>query len=693
MPGTKKSGKTKQAPLSSHPIFPVVVALWFAALLGFGSLVIPGAVFEKLTVVTGIASVVEAAQPPLGTTARLMIAGFSAVIGAVAGLLIARKVARAQKSDAAAIMRRNDSAAPAGNYEFDEHIPQTKKPISAHEELGHDGLDAPLSREAPAALDAQEAGQSNAMAYRGKRRSLAVTDDSGPSDFLESAPLPGGAAGFDSPLYQPGYDEPEKPAPEPLELAELALEENPITAEFTRSSDASRPFDAPTASSSTGVDFHAVMDDDFSSPANEMEQEFQVNNEQTRPAFGAIESIEADVERIRAEARDSDTTYNPFAQFSDEPESPARPFAPPQSEAPSTPAPQGFASAPAQAPAQAANPFARDLRELSMAELVERFAAALQSNAASERTAAHAPVQTPVQAPVQAKVTEEPVVENPVNIPAETAAPLVFRRSNPVPAGEAETIPAHAPAPTETVPQFDSRQAVSAQSAPEAQPAAIPFALRPFDHEEFGAEDSDDEVDEVHGLSLRLSSNSRSFNQTAGFSTEPKASDNASGPLTASSQGISPQPRFAAPQAADAPAPVSEVPVAHAAQHTAPDNHEETAEESAYSSLLSMKSQFSANQEFVRIDDEDVGASSSEPVVVFPGQDQRQASPAPDGPTRNPIMNGREVEAANAPRPFDAPVSDAPAVNTNRPTAHNAGQTERALREALEKLQRMSGTA
>ena len=45
---TAKSSSQVKAPISAHPLFPAIVALWFAALLGVGSLVLPVVLFEKL---------------------------------------------------------------------------------------------------------------------------------------------------------------------------------------------------------------------------------------------------------------------------------------------------------------------------------------------------------------------------------------------------------------------------------------------------------------------------------------------------------------------------------------------------------------------------------------------------------------------------------------------------------------------
>ena len=70
-------------PLSLHPAFPAIVALWFAALLGLGSLVLPAVLLERMVVATGVASIVPAAAPPLGITAR----GIIALAGALARAL------------------------------------------------------------------------------------------------------------------------------------------------------------------------------------------------------------------------------------------------------------------------------------------------------------------------------------------------------------------------------------------------------------------------------------------------------------------------------------------------------------------------------------------------------------------------------------------------------------------------------
>src|SRR5690349_13552771 len=76
--------------------------------------------------------------------------------------------------------RATTRRAAAMRQEADFDTETVKRPISAHEELGEGGLDAEED-EAPLR---REGGL-------GRRRALAVTDESAPSDFLSFAPLPG----------------------------------------------------------------------------------------------------------------------------------------------------------------------------------------------------------------------------------------------------------------------------------------------------------------------------------------------------------------------------------------------------------------------------------------------------------------------------------------------------------------------
>ena len=106
------------AQLTGHPAFPLVVALWFAVLIGLGSLVVPSALIERAVVASGLPQLISAAAPPLGTTARGGIAVLGALAGAVMGLLLGRQAYRTSHAEE-----------------------RTVSPINAHEELGENGLD------------------------------------------------------------------------------------------------------------------------------------------------------------------------------------------------------------------------------------------------------------------------------------------------------------------------------------------------------------------------------------------------------------------------------------------------------------------------------------------------------------------------------------------------------------------------
>ncbi|MDZ4308397.1 hypothetical protein [Allopontixanthobacter sp.] len=127
-------------PLSTHPVFPVIAAVWFASLLGIGSLIVPAALFEHAAVASGLTTLLPAAQAPLGFTARLMIAGTGAIAGAITGLLLARRIAAIGHHGPAA-----RGIHGGGYYE-------KKVPISAHEELGATSLDQAVEATEPAAL-------------------------------------------------------------------------------------------------------------------------------------------------------------------------------------------------------------------------------------------------------------------------------------------------------------------------------------------------------------------------------------------------------------------------------------------------------------------------------------------------------------------------------------------------------------
>ena len=126
-------------PLSTHRAFPAMVGLWFAALLGLGSFVVPPSSYEGLVQASGIASLIPAAAPPLGFTARLAISGAAALAGLLVGLFVASRIRRTRA------LAWQKAEAPAA-----------EKPAS--EESGRESvwLDTDSYRDAEPAYDGEE---------------------------------------------------------------------------------------------------------------------------------------------------------------------------------------------------------------------------------------------------------------------------------------------------------------------------------------------------------------------------------------------------------------------------------------------------------------------------------------------------------------------------------------------------------
>lgn len=83
---TSKTGA--RAPLSSHPLFPAVIALWFAALFGLSTLVLRTSLLEDAVRTLGVDLLIPAAAPPLGLAARILFALVCALCGGVLGYVL-----------------------------------------------------------------------------------------------------------------------------------------------------------------------------------------------------------------------------------------------------------------------------------------------------------------------------------------------------------------------------------------------------------------------------------------------------------------------------------------------------------------------------------------------------------------------------------------------------------------------------
>ncbi len=545
--GKKASGKRNgaPAPLSAHPAFPAIVALWFAALLSLGSLVLPVALIERLVELTGVSTLIPSAQPPLGVTARMLFALSAGLSGTLVGLYLARKMADLQKSP------------PIGRSLA------AKIPISAREELGSNSLDQQIG--APQAVAAPQAGV--------RRRALNVTDEAGPSEFLEQAPLPGGPALFDEPLELTELEKtPELVgAPEPAVAAERPLPRSAETSQASSFDTGMMPLKRPGASLSFSSSFDALR---------------TRTGEQLRRQFDGPAADDGSAMRVKD--------------------------------------PEELIMSP--------------LAGLQMVELVERFALSLQ------------------------RAVPDAGVLPATGIPGDKISKWEHSFSE-----VAE--------PRETEPEA-ARLEMSGLF--KAQPAAtIPDALRPVYMDDFADpfgnshlnEDGDEDLMGPVDLKAALASHTRRFDRPA-------------------------------PGCEDAPAQLGKAPSADA-----DFNDQFDASEGAYSSILDMKRAFRAERETVRIEEDPSKEGSFEPAVTFPGQKIRRATPAADGPTRDPVKApvpgfhssihipaSAASEAPAAGRKFGPPVAlqDAVPPPLTRP---NPAETERALRDALAKLQKMSGAA
>lgn len=91
-----------------HPLFPAIVAVWFGALFGLGVLAVRTALLEAAVLSLGIDSLIPAAAPPLGATARTLLAFGFALAGAAIGGTIGLSMARSRPD---AVARRTEAAA------------------------------------------------------------------------------------------------------------------------------------------------------------------------------------------------------------------------------------------------------------------------------------------------------------------------------------------------------------------------------------------------------------------------------------------------------------------------------------------------------------------------------------------------------------------------------------------------------
>lgn len=592
-------------PISASPVFPWVVALWFAALLGVGSLIVPVTLLERASVALGVASVLPQAAPPLGFTAQMLVAVAGTVGGALLGWFLARRVAGPKQEKPA------------------------RRIFRALEDIDDDGIAAAATPQEPGA----------------RRRTLAMAEEEGPSDFLNVVPLPGTAEAGDTdagiefvaePVAEPEpADEPHRDFAPPKQADPVEAEEPfelDLGAELTEVQPAEEhPAEefSPPEPQIERQEFTAPADTGYPAEAQE-EQEKEV--EEPAPAAEplafsppSMAQPEAALDETGHAAGGDDsfgedragTEFGTFAAsvpeaYGSEDESTLADkqiFDAPGMAADAPPVPEGYAAQPDGEP-----------QGEGLVQLVQRLGATLEkhrewaadqaSTQAAEATAGHAP-QHAAEAPVPQDF--DPAAADDA---AEAMAAWFGKSAGPASGAEANS-DAVAPADGE------------AHGVAEEAPAQMRYEAFPAMHADDGDEDDDDIAELAASFSLPLG-------------RKPAAPE--------------PHPALEhAPEAGDADE----------------EDEDDTATADGFASLNPFKRNA---EEFVRIDEPEPEPNSAEPAVLFPGQEERKAArPAP------------------IPRAFDPPAGDAdqaPQANA-RPQPSN-DDNERALREALLNLQRMS---
>jgi hypothetical protein len=107
----KRKGRASKPSVASHPLFPVVVVLWFGALFGLASLAIHPTLIERLVALSGIDSVIPMAAPPLGRTTRILIALSMTGLGCAVGALVARRLAKPLSQKTSGVRRTSVATA------------------------------------------------------------------------------------------------------------------------------------------------------------------------------------------------------------------------------------------------------------------------------------------------------------------------------------------------------------------------------------------------------------------------------------------------------------------------------------------------------------------------------------------------------------------------------------------------------
>lgn len=677
--------KTKsKLPVSRHPLFAPMVALWFAALFGLGSLAIRPALLEAAVLSLRLDLVVPAAAPPLGFTFRILLALTLFVIGGAIGFVLARTMTRDKTPQSvgrrfSSVKAKAESAAPVVVEDFDEDddfnrlasarqvekeaanaLPGRRRALAMEEDFATEIHDlAPVPGHQPQILDLADLGSFDVE----DQPELAeeVADEVRVSADTDAA----GAA--QEPKFDPWNRHPSGSRFVPAPAAEEETAPAPFAAPFDASADFSRPqtfdhgqpageFAAPAfaapASFAAPANFAApAQDRTFDAPSA-----FEVANSESANSESAGHAVDAIVHPVAGmhdaandEAAPAEEFVAAVTEFSIPP---VEQVACTLDAAPSLPV---FGTVSGDA---AERLVAMPLTSLGVVQLAERLALAIarKRDGAATESAEAAALPEAIEAPEAAAEFTVPEFSAP-QPPVPVAFPLPPSLTAPQPM---------AFAPVETQIESLAEAEVEAEDAPEVaglfeapvSPVTslfrgLPAALRPISF--------DDHADDEPLPSILPP---RSF---------PKLPE-----------------QVAAQEPAAPPVPQSFAPPVESITEAT------SGEEESYASLLEMKTPPRA---FVRIEEPEVESAEVEPVVIFPGQDNRQsfASPANSfGQNANGFaQNGHEAALNGAGRLFDGPVMPNAPMRVPPAMARSidAEETERQLKAALATLQRMSGAA
>lgn len=668
----KRKQPDGKQPIIRHPLFPATVALWFGALFGLGSLAIRPTLLESVVVSLGIDAVVPVMAPPLGATARMLLALSLAAIGGIIGAKLARTIAGTG--------RRKKRGDRLGSIFGAKQQPATQRrrqlAIEDRPARPSYGENAPVPGTSPKILDVAEFDLDGFEAEMAKDE---VQDEPGPVRRFDAEAAPAGEEPVQAFTPEPAPSEAalgDAPACKEERsglTADAGLAPEPDLGEFDE--------DVQWPGVRKPVAFeHAV--DPAESPAEPVDENlprFDLRNAfEGKPnsvfATAPVQPLFNRAQQTpRAEMPASDA---PLAAAEPEEANPA-PFAAPQQARPAVAEavmPQAFQPEPVEPPAFL-NDASRN-EELPVPDAKEQFEPAALDNPAASRL-----------------MTADPEDLSHVELLERLALALKRRNDK-----AQETKPDAAAKPTEPVAAAPFAPAPQETQAATARPAELPAAAREPVEAELQAAAMHSEVP----AALR----------PIGFDEEEDDDRLLS--------FVPPRRIGIASEAAEPVPDIDAAPAAEISPVEAEDDDEETLEEEqaleeGYSSLLSLsRSNTGQSSGFVRIEEpEPVG--EIEPVVVFPGLGASDSapfgkpleSPAPfakpaERTVREPEVGQRSEHTApadsNAPPPFAPPVEesqDKPAQPPFAPPAdrQDPEETERALRSALANLQRMSGAA